>query len=106
MLNLLHPFWAMERCAELFRRSEDVAVRRAAIELLRGVADARVIDWVPEFLDDPDSQIQNWGIGVIDRLLMNRRADIEDCERILVLAEAHPNQNVREKAHFIRANFS
>jgi hypothetical protein len=106
VLKLLYPAWAIERCLEVFRSNEDLAVRRSAIELLRVAADASVIDCVLEFLDDPDPGIQSWGIGVIDQLLMSRRADIEDCEGVLMYAEAHPNEQVREKAHFIRENFS
>jgi len=102
VLSLLHPAWAMERCFEVFKSNDDIEIRRLAVELLRNVADARVIDWVPEFLGDPDPGIQGWGIGVIDQLLMNRRADIEDCECVLAGAEAHPNERVREKVRFIR----
>jgi hypothetical protein len=39
VLWLLHPPAAMERCWEIFRESSDVEDRRAAIELLRVVAD-------------------------------------------------------------------
>jgi hypothetical protein len=101
VLWLLHSPSAMERCHEIFLTTEDIEDRRAAIELLRVVADKRALEWVPDYLADPDAEIQVWGIGVVDQLLMSG-AEFEDCLAILDAAETHANGDVREKAQWIR----
>ena len=96
VLALLHPWVAMLRCRELAGSSPDVVVRRAAVELLRVVADARVLPWIDDFLDDADPYIQTCGILVLDRLLLADLADHSDCEAILARARLHHNRAVRE----------
>lgn len=65
----LRPWSAMQRCYEIYHSGADIEYRRAAIDLLRVVADERAFDWIEEFLADPDEGIQGWGIGVLDQLL-------------------------------------
>jgi len=62
VLWLLRPWSAMLPCRELFSTAGDLQVRRSAVELLRVVADRRVVPWVPTFLADPDPGIQRWGM--------------------------------------------
>jgi hypothetical protein len=102
VLWLLHPPAAMERCLEIYREAPDVEDRRAAVELLRVVADRRALAWVPDFLADLDEGIQNWGIGVVDQLVFAGLADISDCESVLALAEDHTSSYVREMAGSVR----
>lgn len=96
VLWLLHPWSAMLRCRELFASSRDLDVRRSAIELLRVVADARVLPWIEDFLADPDEEIQAWGILIVDQLLFAGLSDHDACEPILVRARSHANKRVRE----------
>ena len=65
----LHPWSAMERCYEIYQNADDLDTRRTAVELLRVVADRRVLPWVRGFLEDRDEGICNWGAGVVDQLL-------------------------------------
>jgi hypothetical protein len=58
VLWLLHPWASMLRCREIYDSSHDIHARRSAVELLRVVADARVLPWVDDFLADPDPDIQ------------------------------------------------
>jgi hypothetical protein len=74
-----------------------------AVELVRVVADHRALSWVAEFLDDEDSHIQVWGVGVLDQLLWSHLIEPEAAEDLLRMAERHQNEAVRERAEFIRS---
>ena len=99
----LHPFSAMLRCYEIFKSSESCESRRAAVELLRVVADGRAVTWISEFLEDEDALVQVWGIGVLDQLLWSNLIETESAEMLLRTAEQHRNHSVREQAAFIRS---
>lgn len=112
-----HVLWrlqlwsAMQRCYEIYRFDANIEYRQGAIELLRVVADARALDWIEEFLADPDPSIQNCGIGVLDQLVFgggirNSETAMETAERLLTLAEQHENSYVRETADSIRASLA
>lgn len=98
VLMLLHPWPSMLRCREIFDSSLDLNARRSAVELLRVIADARVLPWVDDFLADGDPQIQTWGILIVDQLLMARLVDRESCEPFLARARLHSNEQVRDAA--------
>ncbi len=97
----LRPWSAMQRCYEIYESSDDIDERRSAVELLRVVADARVLPWVERFFDDPDDGIQIWGAGVVDQLLWSNLVDPEDCKQLLDRMATHPNSNVRDTHEFI-----
>jgi hypothetical protein len=103
ILWLLHPSGAIARCRELAMPPNELATRRSAVELLRVVADRRALPWVSGFLDDPDSQIQVWGIGVVDQLLFSNLIEPEEAEDVLEKAERHESAAVREQAESIRS---
>ena len=98
----LHPWAAMRRCYEIYSTAAEIEDRRSAVELLRVVADRRVLPWIPQFLSDQDPGIQAWGIGVLDQLLWSRLVEPEECQKTLEIAEQHTNPDVRDKAAFIR----
>ncbi len=102
VLWMLRPWSAMLRCRTLFDSDSDTTRRRAAVELLRVVADRRVIPWVADFLADPDPEIQAWGIGIVDQLVFSNLVEEEDCSRVLDEAERHRDPRVREAAAQIR----
>lgn len=102
ILREIQPWSAMTYCYELYQTSPDIETRRSAIELLRVLADKRVLLWVNEFLDDEDEGIQAWGFGVLDQLLWKELVEPEEAEALLVRAEQHGNQGVRENAGFVR----
>jgi HEAT repeats len=103
VLWLLRPRSAMARCRELAALSNETETRRSAVELLRVVADRGALPWVAEFLDDSDSHIQSWGIGVLDQLLWSELIEPEEAEELLERAAHHENGAVRERAEFIRS---
>ena len=98
----IHPFSAMRYCYDIFKSDLPLEVRRSAVELLRVVADKRAIDWIDEFLNDADSDIQAWGAGILDQLLWSSLVETEDIEHLLAKAETHSNIGVRDTAEFIR----
>jgi hypothetical protein len=98
----LHPWSAMQYCYEIFKGPRSLEDRRMAVELIRVVADHRAIAWVKEFLQDKDTHIQVWGVGVLDQLLWSRLIEAEEAEDLLRMAERHKNEAVRERAEFIR----
>jgi hypothetical protein len=93
----IHPWSAMQRCHELYLTHSELAVRRAAIELLRVVADRRALPWVSEYLADPDREIQFWGAGIVDQLLFSDLVEIEECAAVLRIMSAHPHEKIREQ---------
>lgn len=93
----LHPYSAMQECYDVFRNSQDPQEKRDAIELLRVVADARAIKWIPEFLQSDDEGIQNWAIGIVDQLIFSGLCHEEDVGHILKAGTEHANEYVREK---------
>jgi hypothetical protein len=101
----LHPYSAMEECYRIFKESNDLDQKIDAVELLRVVADKRVLKWVPEFLEHENSGIQNWGIGIVDQLLFSHLCDEEDVAEILHQASNHPSKYVREKVEEIYLMF-
>ena len=102
VLRLLHPPSAMERCHEIYLTATDVEDRRCAVELLRVVADDRVLAWAPIYLADPDPLVQVWAIGIVEQLRYARLADDEACASVVAIGEAHPNESVRESAQAMR----
>ena len=103
VLSLLRPWSAMLRCNELFSTAPDLEVRRSAVELLRVVADRRVVPWVPMFLADPDPAIQSWGIAVLDQLVFSALIDAEEARSLIELGRTHENESVRSVARDIEA---
>jgi hypothetical protein len=99
----IHPWSAMKYCYNIYHSSQDIENRRSAVELLRVIADERALPWVKEFLQDPDIGIQNWGAGLLDQMMWSKLVDPEDAEDLIVCAEQHANEKVRETAAFIRS---
>ena len=87
----------MEECYRIFKESNNLDEKIDAVELLRVVADKRVLKWVPEFLEHENPGIQNWGIGIIDQLLFSNLCDEEDVAEILDKAKNHSSKYVRDK---------
>ena len=102
VLSQLRPWCAMSYCYEIFKGPQELPARRAAIELLRLVADRRALPWIPEFLHDSDPDIQAWGIGVLDQLLYSELIWPDEAEELIETAELHQNNLVREGAERIR----
>jgi hypothetical protein len=94
----LKPWSGMKHCYDIFKHSDNLIARRRAVELLRVVGDRRTLGWIPEFLAAPDTDIQAWGMGSIDQLLVWELLFDEDVQLILESALNHDNSCIREKA--------
>lgn len=106
ILQEVQPWSAMEYCNELFSTSQDLEVRRSAVELLRVAADRRALGWIESYLRDPDESIQGWGIGVLDQLLFSERIQPDDAIELLKIAVDHPSPGVRKSASSIKEYLS
>src|SRR5262245_48164111 len=102
VLWLLRPWSAMAYCHDIWRSSASIEARRAAVELLRVVADHRALGWVEHLLADEDEVIQTWGVGVLDQLLWSYLVSPEAAEPLLACAENQATATVRNRAEFIR----
>ena len=102
VLALLRPWSSMKRCYQIHQEDEDPARRRAAVELLRLVADKRVIPWILEFLEDDDQDIQLAGVGILDQLLWRGLVKVEEVEELLRKACTHRSEEVRKMAQSVQ----
>jgi hypothetical protein len=98
LLWLVHPWEGMRRCHELYSTAENLETRRRAIELLRVVADRRAVSWVSQYLQDSDEQIQLWGAGILEQLLLSDLVQPEECLELLGDMATHANPKVQEFA--------
>jgi hypothetical protein len=71
-----------------------------AVSLIKRIAHPRSREWIEEFL--ADENVALWGIGLLDQLVWSGRVQPKDIEDLLVLAEHHYNEYVREQAASIR----
>lgn len=102
VLTRLQPPSAMTLCYEIFRNSDDIEARRAAVDLLRDVANRDALKWIDQFLADSDQGIQNYGLGIVEQLLWRGVIGPEECEVHLARAEQHNSEGVRDAARRIR----
>ncbi len=102
VLALLRPRVAALECYRIFCDSEAIEERRAAVELLRVVGDARTLDWLGEFIDDPDSVIRCWGAGLLKQLVWSDCIDAEEAERWIAVIEAKATDELRDAVAEIR----
>jgi hypothetical protein len=103
VLWLVRPWAAMEHCHEIVRTSQDADRRRAAVELLRVVADERVLPWIQGYLGDADAGVQQWAAGIVDQLLWSDLVEPEECADLLEAMSRHPNPGVQRTAEWVRS---
>ncbi len=108
-LRRFRPLSAMQRCYKIIQSDANRETRRAAISLLTDIADGHALDWIDEFLADPDDWIQQGAINILDQMLFG--GGIREYEeamgkagRLLTSAETHPNPNVRQGAANLRGD--
>lgn len=101
VLHVVRPKAAARECIRIWREGQG-ADRAMAIELLRVVADLEVLDLVPEFLADPDQEVQAWGAGVVDQMVGDGMAEPDQVEACLLLMESHAAEAVRDFAAIVR----
>ena len=94
VLRMLKPFSAMRRCYEIYSQDGDIEKRRSAVELIRFISDKQAVQWVAQFMSDPDAEVQGWGAGVIDQLLWDNCLTPEEAAPFLETMRGHPNPQV------------
>ncbi len=105
VLAMLRPSSALQECYRLFRESSDLEDRRLAVALISHIADIAVLDWIDNFLDDPDAEIQSWGARALLELVYDFDLEELDARRLIAKARNHENQKVRETASIIQREF-
>ena len=99
VLMHLKPPAAMDRCREIFLAPSDEQEAADAINLLKMVADRRVVDWIPEFLASENVGVRVWTLGILDQLLvMQESISPEEAMPFFKQALADPSQTVRDQA--------
>lgn len=97
----IRPKAGMNYCYRIYKDDQDIGRRRLAVHALKSIADKRAIEWAPEFLNDPDTEIQSWGACMVDQLLWCNFVDEDDCQELLATMKGHDNTNVRETHDWI-----
>ncbi len=98
----IQPWSAMKYCYEIYKSERDVKERYLALALLRMIADSRVLQWIDEFLEDRDEEIQVYGLSIITELIVRNWVSVEDCEGLILKIENHSNSVIREEGKHIR----
>ena len=97
VLRILRPL-GMKHCYDIYKNSNDPEERQAAVWLLKYTSDREVLEYIPEFLADPDENIQGTIFQILDQMLFWRAIHYEDIIPILESAANHPNQEIRKLA--------
>jgi hypothetical protein len=97
VLRILRPL-GMKHCYHIYKTSHDIEERRNAVALLKYTSDRQVLEYLPEFLADPDEHVQRSVIEIIDQMLFWRAIDYEDIIPILEAAANHPDEELRRFA--------
>lgn len=101
VLMCIRSEMAMEYCYRIYKTTTDIEKKRDVVDLLRFISDRRILEWIPEFLADPDEEVQNAGINVVDQLLFWQILHDEDVRSILERALHHFNAYVRKQAKWL-----
>ncbi len=103
VLWLVHPWTAMQRCYQIVNTSADAEARRCAVELLRVVADERVLPFTRQLLEDRDPVVQVWTAKMVEQLLSSGLIELSQCEDLLDAMKHHVNTEVRRTYAIVRA---
>ena len=88
----------MKHCYNIYKTGEELEERRSAVGLLKYTSDREVLEYIPEFLADPDERIQRTVVEILDQMRFWRVIDDEDMISVLESAVDHPNEEVRRLA--------
>jgi HEAT repeats len=97
VLKILRPL-GMKHCYHIYKTSHDHEERLSAVWLLKYTSDRKVLEYIPEFLADPDEDIQRIVFQILDQMLFWNAIKYEDIIPILEAAANHPNEEVRRLA--------
>jgi hypothetical protein len=97
VLRILRPL-GMKHCYNIYKTSNDLEERQRAVWLLKYASNRTILEYLPEFLADPDEYIQRTVIEILDQMLFWREIHHDDMLPILEIAAHHPNEEVRRFA--------
>lgn len=97
VLRILRPL-GMKHCYHIYKTSHDLEKRRSAVWFLKYTSDRQVLEYIPEFLADPDEHIQRTVIEILDQMMFWDEIDYEDMISVLESAVNHPHEEVRKFA--------
>lgn len=101
-LNFIKPWSGMVECYHIYKNNKLLEEKRAAVELLRFICDARAIRWVVDFLRDDDPEIQRWGFAIVEQLYISYNCYEEDIEDIVDIGLSHESSVIRERSLIIK----
>lgn len=99
VLRQINSLKALELAYEEYKTSSGQRAA-TAVWLIKHIDNARSVEWIEEFLSDDN--VAGWGVGVLDQLLWQHSIEPEEVEHLIILAENHSIENVRDQAAFIR----
>ena len=85
-------------CYKIYKGSSSQSERQAAVELLAATGTSKVLEWISEFLADPDVTIQGQVMYLLDKLLYRRIVNEDKVEPLLKAALEHPSESIRNDA--------
>jgi len=97
ILRILRPL-GMKHCYKIYKTSPNLEKKRSAVWLLKYSSDRKVLEYIPEFLADPDEHIQRTVVEILDQMLFWDAINYKDIIPILEAAANHPNEEVRKLA--------
>lgn len=78
VIQCLRPHSVANHCLQLFREADSGEEAGDAIELLRHVARAPMLEHFAEIMESPHDGARAWGIAMLDSLWMAGELEIED----------------------------
>jgi Glutamine amidotransferase class-I/HEAT repeats len=97
VLRILRPL-GIKHCYNIYKTSKEPEERQSAVWLLKYTSNREVLEYIPEFLADPDERIQRTVVEILDQMRFWREIDDEDLISVLESAINHPNEEVRKLA--------
>lgn len=97
VVKFLGPL-GQKQCYEAYKNTSDPEKRQKAIYLIRHLANQRILKYIPEFLSDPDYDVQS-NVAILLRTILEQEiAEQEDIIPILETLVDHPNEELRRVA--------
>lgn len=94
----------MEYCYDIYKKEPNTDRAGAAVFLLAKMADSRVLQWIPEFMEDNNDNVRWNGMIAVGQILEGPLDDdgIALAKELLAKAEADSYDRLRERAAEIR----
>lgn len=98
VLARLRTTAATTHCYKIYRTATSLNERRAAVELLAVAGTAMTLQWIPEFLSDPDPEgtIPRNCVGILDQMLYRGVINEDMVEPLFRIASQHSDQYIRK----------